>query len=171
MPKSIFMFSKTNLPSTLTTFLLILTVGILFWYGENKIKEAENINSTVIAWENLSNSYPLCEVQRMRDKGGHPPFREKEDGGFLCDNISNLNLTIQNITPKKNTYTISWLINKEEIDSQTIIITNQGKKIISPTKKVLTKLTELSKNNRKVLYQVKINWNSKTEILGKWLKH
>ena len=147
------MFSKTNLPSILTTLLLIFTIGILFWYGENKIKEAENINSTVIAWENLQNN---------------------------SDNNSNLNLTIQNITnpPKadqprtgKNTYTVSWLINKEKIDSQIIVISSQGKKIIPPTKKVLTKLTELSKNKQGILYQVKINWNNKTETLGKWLKY
>ncbi len=138
------MFSKTNLPTILPTLLLILTVGILFWYGENKIKEAENINSTVIAWENLQND---------------------------LNNDSNLNLTIQNITPKKNTYTVSWLINKEKIDSQIIVIASQGKKIIPPTKKILAKLTKLSKNKKEVLYQVKINWNTKTETLGKWLKH
>ncbi len=147
------LFSKTNLPSILLTLLLILTVGILFWYGENKIKEAENINSTVIAWENLQND---------------------------LNNDSNLNLTIQNITnpPKadqsgagKNTYTVSWLINKEKIDSQIIVISSQDKKIIPPTKKVLTKLMELSKNKKEVLYQVKINWNNKTETLGKWLKY
>ncbi len=145
---------KTNLPSILTTLLLILTIGILFWYGENKIKEAENINSTVIAWENLQNN---------------------------SDNNSNLNLTIQNITnpPKadqprtgKNTYTVSWLINKEKIDSQTVTIISQDKKIISPTKKVLAKLTELSKNKQGILYQVKVSRPraDKTETLGKWLK-
>ena len=146
------LFSKTNLPTILLTLLLILTVGILFWYGENKIKEAGNINSTVIAWENLQND---------------------------LNNDSNLNLTIQNITnpPKadqpgagKNTYTVSWLINKEKIDSQTVTLISQGKEIISPTKEVLAKLTEFSKNKQGVLYQVKINWNNKTEILGKWLK-
>ncbi len=136
---------KTNLPSILTTLLLILTIGILFWYGENKIKDAENINSTVIAWENLQKN---------------------------LNNDSNLNLTIQNITPKKNTYTVSWLINKEKIDSQIIVIASQGKKIIPPTKKVLTKLTELSKNKQGILYQVKVSRPraDKTETLGKWLK-
>ncbi len=155
---------KTNLPTILLTLLLILTVGILFWFGENKIKDAENINSTVISWENLSNSYPLC-------KGGQNS-RNENFGGFLCDNISNLNLTIQNITPKKNTYTVNWLINKEKIDSQTVTIISQDKKIISPTKKVLTKLMELSKNKQGILYQVKVSRPraDKTETLGKWLK-
>ncbi len=136
---------KTNLPTILLTLFLVLTVGILFWYGENKIKKAGNINSTIVAWENLQND---------------------------LNNSSNLNLTIQNITPKKNPYTVSWLINKEKIDSQTVTIISQDKKIISPTKKVLAKLTELSKNKQGILYQVKVSRPraDKTEILGKWLK-
>ena len=139
------MFSKTNLPTILPTLLLVLTVGILFWYGENKIKKAGNIDSTIIAWENLQND---------------------------LNNSSNLNLTIQNITSQKNTYTVSWLINKEKIDSQTVTIISQDKKILSPTKKVLTKLMELSKNKQGILYQVKVSRSraDKTETLGKWLK-
>ncbi len=137
------MSTKTNLPTILTILLLALTTGVLFWYGENKIKKATNVNSTVVAWENLQND---------------------------LNNNSNLNLTIQNITPKKNTYTVSWLINKEKIDSQTVTIVSQDKKIIPPTKKVLIKLMGLSKNKQGILYQVKINWNNKSETLGKWLK-
>ena len=139
---------KSNLPSILTITLLILTIGILFWYGDKKINEATNVNSTIIAWNNLSNNYPP-------DK--------------------NLNLTIKNITSTKIIYQVNFLLNEKNIDSLEIAIPAQGKSIIEPTKKVVAKLTTLSKNKRNdstdILYQVKIIWdkNKKAETLGKWL--
>ena len=143
---------KSNLPSILTITLLILTVGFLFLYGNSKIKKAENINSTVLAWENLSNNHNSSE---------------------------NLNITIQNITSEKITYKIDWLVNEKTIDSQGVEISAQNKKIIPPTKKVIDALNTLS--NKSTLYQVKTKWNTtpkadqrtgkhKTETLGKWLK-
>jgi hypothetical protein len=166
------MFTKKNLPAILTVALLILTIGILFCYGNAKIKKAENINSTVLAWENLSTSYPLC-------KGGqteHSPVSNSRDenlGGFLCDK-KNLNLTIKNITATKTSYEIKWLLNEKVIDSQKIEVSAQGKKIIPPTKKVADKLaTLLNQNqNNQILFQTKTTWNKnkKGETLGKWIE-
>ena len=144
---------KSNLPSILTITLLILTIGILFWYGDKKINKATNINSTVIAWENLDD-INLSELTTERSS-------------------KNLNLTIQNITSKKTIYKVNWLINNKVIDSQEIQPTGQKKKSIPPTKKVVDTLTTLTdKNNRKnILYQVKITWNKseQNETLGKWI--
>ena len=174
------LFTKKNLPSILTITLLILTVGFLFLYGNSKIKKAENINSTVLAWENLSTDYhPL-------HKGGHPSLHEGMDGRFS----KNLNITIQNITSKKVTYKVDWLLNEKTIDSQEVEISAQNKKIIPPTKKVMDELAALlettpedessvNKTSNNTLYQVKITWNTtpkadqrtgkhKTETLGKW---
>ena len=155
------MQTKKNLTSILTITLLIFTVGILFWYGDKKIKQASDINSTVIAWENLSNSYPLCK--------GNQNSRNDNFEGFLCNN-KNLNLTIHNITPKSNTYKIKWLLSDKIIDSQEIKI-NRQKEIISPTEKVLSEIVALSKDDKKeILYQVEISWGkNKMETIGKWL--
>jgi hypothetical protein len=146
---------KQNLPSILTITLLVLTVGFLFLYGNSKIKKAENINLTVLAWENLSNNHNSSE---------------------------NLNLSLKNITDNKISYKIDWLLNEKTIDSQEIAISAQDKKIIPPTKKVANELATLlnassikefsqDKFSKDTLYQIKITWDKhKTETLGKWLK-
>ena len=138
------LLTKKNLPAILTVALVTITIGILFFYGNAKIKKAENINSTVLAWENLSTS------------------------------PKDLNFTTKNITPTKTSYEIKWLLNEKVIDSQKIEVSAQGKKIIPPTKKVADELaTLLNQNqNNQMLFQTKTTWNKnkKSETLGKWLK-
>ncbi len=175
------LFIKANLPAILTIALLIATVGILFWYGNFKINKANNINSTIIAWENLDN-HPLC-------KGGQSSTRSVGIGGFLCKKSSNLNLIIHNATKQEKTYQIKWLLNKKIVDTSEATLVLGTTKTILPTKKVLTSLEELLNNGQgnnqdnnqtEILYQVKISWDKnssqanqqagKTETLGKWIK-
>ena len=145
---------KTKLDS-LTIFViasLIFTVGFLFWYGNKQIKKANDIQSTIIAWENLNAKINLP-----------------------IENNNNLNLVIQNLETKKNAYQIEFLLNNQVINSQKIEILPEHKKIIQPNKQILTKISHISKQqNRKqdILYQVKIIWNQgkNSEILGKWIK-
>ena len=145
---------KTKL-DFLTTFViisLILTVGLLFWYGSKQIKNANNIQSTIIAWENLNNQI-----------------------NSLLENNNNLNLIIQNLETKKNTYKIKFLLNNQVINSQKIEILPEHKKIIQPNKQILTKMSHISKQSNQqqnILYQIKIIWNQdkNSEILGKWIK-
>ncbi len=164
------LFTKQNLPSILTIALLILTVGTLFWYGDKKIQNANNINSTVLAWENLSNSHPLYKRGQSS--------RDENFGGFS----GNLNLSIKNITANKISYKIDWLLNEKVIDSQKVEISAQDKRIIPPTKKVAAELATLlntsstkefpqDESSKDTLYQIKITWGkNKTETLGKWIR-
>ena len=132
--------SKQNLPAILTTILLVLTTGALFWYGNFKINKAGDVNSTIVAWENLRNT--------PRD----------------------LSLNINNATNQEKIYQIKWLLNKKVIDTNEIKLPPKTIKTISPTKKVLTNLAELSNNNQEILYQARISWDqTETETLGKWI--
>lgn len=142
---------KSNLLSISTILLLILMVGILFCYGGYKIKQANDVQSTIIAWESLAD--PNTE--------GNLENSKNED----------LTLLIQNLELQKQIYSLDFLINEKIIDSQRIEISSQHKEIIKPTKKALAKLTELSKTQFDTLYQIKVSWGkNKTEILGKWIK-
>jgi len=115
------LFTKANLPSILTTILLALTIGALFWYGNFKINKAGDVNSTIVAWENLRNT--------PRD----------------------LSLNINNATNQEKIYQIKWLLNKKVIDSSEVKLPPKTSRAISPTKKVLASLAELSNNNQEIL--------------------
>ena len=167
------LFSKQNLLSILAIALLVLTIGILFWYGEKTVKNAENVNTTILAWENLSTSHPLCPTSPKVTSNKYRSQNSKNEnlGGFLCEN-SNLNLIIQNTTSKKIAYKIEWLVNDEVIDSKIITLGNT-KEIITPTKEVLNKLisvinkTSVANNQNKLTSTTNINSTSKSTSTAK----
>ena len=142
------MFTKNNLPTVLTITLLVLTTGVLFWYGQSKIQQAQDIQTTIIAWENLNSQIDL-------------PFTKS----------NNLNLVIKNLESQKNTYQIKFLLNNKIIDSQKIEVQAKQKITIQPTEKTLNEIEKLVAGNKEMLYQVKITWGKKnSETLGKWLE-
>ena len=142
------LLTKKNLPALLTIGILTFTVGILFWYGQNKIQEAQDIQTTIVAWENLDNQI-TAPITR----------------------ISNLNLFIQNLQSQKNIYQLDFIVNNEVVDSQKIEVRAKQKITVQPTKKTLDKIKELVSENKEILYQIKVAWkeNKEGEILGKWV--
>ncbi len=154
------LFTKQNIPSILTIALLILMVGILFWYGDKKIQDANNINSTVLAWENLSTGN---------------------------QNLSIKNITADKISYKIDWLLNAKVIDsqKVEISAKDKKIIFPTKKVADELATLLnissTEEFSQDKSSKDTLYQVKITWNTtpkadqrtgkhKTETLGKWLK-
>ena len=146
--------------NSLTIFIIIslfLVTGLLFWYGQNQIELARDIKSTILSWENLTDTITT------------PLNGNNSDNG---DNENNLSLNLQNLNSQEITCQISFILNDEVVDSQEITLSSRKKKRIEPTEKVMETFSSLLQNSPsgKILYQLKITWGKEKEILGKWLR-
>jgi len=144
--------SSDKLSGIFVILVFLFSLGGLLWLGQNKIKESTNINSTIIKWQTLDNSFQY--------------------DSFL--------ITIVNREKQKNAYHLQFFLDQEKIDEKDIILKVTEEKTLGPAWAIIKqkvadlisakKVSEKNSANQEFcfLYQVKISWSNREEILGKY---